>query len=103
MKTFYCMLLIVSLSGCVIGGTKPIREDEYHGVIIDIYRVKLNHNALTFLVRSEEQGEFEIGEPAWPSLKASIGDSIIKRSGELRLTVKKKDGSSMEFEYWLKE
>jgi hypothetical protein len=78
-----------------------IREEEYHGVIIDIYRVLSNHNELTFLVKTEKE-EFEMLASFWrPSSKyAAVGDSIIKIKSELKLTIKKPNGDSRTFEFW---
>lgn len=105
MKRIHFILLLISFFSstisCTIGRGNDLKEREYRGIIVDIYRI-FNRNALTFLVRTEKYGEFEVLADSWyPSSQfASIGDSIIKHSGELKLTIKKKDGSSRVFEYW---
>jgi hypothetical protein len=100
-KNFYYVLLIVSFLGCTIGKGNNLKEKEYHGIIVDIYRI-FNRNALTYLVKTQEYGEFEMLADSWyPSYEyAAVGDSIIKVKGELKITIKKPNGDSRTFEFW---
>jgi hypothetical protein len=77
-----------------------MEEDEYRGIITDIYKDRSNHYVYTFSIITEND-IFEVNAEMWPySWKyASIGDSIIKIPGELRMIIKKEDGSSKSFYY----
>ena len=98
MKSFFCILLIVFFSSCTIG-KKKVEEGEFRGVIVDIYRI-FNHNALTFLVRTEYE-EFEMLADSWYSVShyASVGDSIIKLRGELKITIKRESDVPRTFDW----
>ena len=60
----------------------------------------MNHNIYAFSVNTKF-GEMGVTAESFPRSweYASVGDSIIKPKDELRIIIKKKDGSSQSFDY----
>lgn len=104
MKYLVCVIFItisLLLNSCINEiAKKAEKESEYKGVISQVYKDIQNREAFTFSVKTKNE-EIKIMASLFPYSweYASIGDSIIKPKNELRIIIKKKDGSEKSFYY----
>lgn len=99
MKYIIAIFIVIFISGCLNQiAKKAEKEDEYKGIITDIYRDINNHNMNTFSVNTFF-GKTDITADLYSDSRqyASIGDSIIKLKDELYIIIKKKSGDQKRF------
>ena len=94
------IILMLFLSCINEMARNKIKQDEYKGIIVDKYKESINHDARTFMILIDNNN-YETSAEFWPYAweYASVGDSIIKPKDELKIIIKKKDGSSDVFFY----
>lgn len=100
-KKKYYIFIIAILTSCINRNyEQKLKEDSYEGIIQEKYNDIKNHNALTYKIDMETIKIDRIVE-FYPKISsyADIGDSIIKRKGELKITIKKKSGKEASFYY----
>lgn len=100
MKKYYIFIIFI-LASCVNENYKQeLMKDSYIGIIQEEYNDIKNHNALTYKIDVKNKKIERIVE-FYPNISnyADIGDSIIKIGGELKITIKKKNGMASSFFY----
>jgi hypothetical protein len=100
-KIVLIFVLILYFCSCVNGPVKQrTKELEFRGKISKIYNDTKNHYMYTFNILTEGGEISEVAE-FWPNSweYASVGDSIIKPKDELKIIIKKPDGSWDVFFY----
>jgi len=76
-----------------------IKSIEYKGIIVKEYRRPYNHNTLHYTIKKGNDTT-TCDVDGWLEIEkyAKIGDSIIKKRGELKITLKKNDSTLKVFD-----
>lgn len=99
MKLFFFAIILIFLTGCDFRRDDR-RAQSYKGIIIKKYRVLYNHNALYYTVKvNNDTVRCDVSDWLDMYRYAKIGDSVIKKANELKITVKKNDSTSKIFPY----
>lgn len=98
----FIIIIFVSLliTSCNKLSESQLKDDCYNGIIVNKFRNEYNHNTTTFQIRTDEL-EFNEGAFLFPGAwdYADIGDSIIKKRGEMLIIIKKSDENYKSFIY----
>jgi len=103
MKVLFLAIIVLLLTSCGFGydfGRDETRAETYKGIITKKYRVLYNHNSLYYTIKvNDDTVRCDVG--IWSDMYryAKIGDSVIKKANELKITVKKNDSTFQTFPY----
>ncbi len=92
------IILVFCLISCKDRVRNHIKDIQFKGIVLKIFKDKDNHNMYTFKIKTSNNsldGVADIFPNSWEY--AEIGDSIIKEKGELYITIKKKNGDNKIF------
>jgi len=99
MKVLFFSIILILLIGCDFRRDDR-RAQNYKGIITKKYRVIYNHNALYYTIKVKDD-TVTCHATDWLDMYryAKIGDSVIKKANELKITIKRNNSTSKTFPY----